>query len=81
VLTHKPDVMVIDYALNDRVLEMEKSKATMSEMVDTAMAKGIKVILLTPTPHQGFNILDTLNAYKAFKNEVTDLQNNTTLVW
>ncbi|MEJ7830163.1 MAG: SGNH/GDSL hydrolase family protein, partial [Segetibacter sp.] len=73
VLTHKPDVLFIDYALNDRVLGIEKSKAAMSKMIDTALAKGIKVILLTPTPHQSFNILDTLNVYEAFKNEVTEL--------
>lgn len=73
VLTHKPDVLFVDYALNDRMLGMEKSKAAMSKMINTALTKGIKVILLTPTPHQSFNILDTLNAYEAFKDEVTEL--------
>lgn len=73
VLTHKPDVLFIDYALNDRMLGMDKSRTAMTKMIDTALKKGIKVILLTPTPHQSFNILDTLNPYEAFKNEVTAL--------
>ena len=73
VLAHKPDVLFIDYALNDRVLGMEKSKIAMTKMIDSALKKGIKVILLTPTPHQGFNIMDTLNPYEAFKDEVTQL--------
>lgn len=73
VLTHKPDVLFIDYALNDRVLGMEKSKTALTKMIDTALARGIKIILLTPTPHQSFNILDTLNPYEAFKVEVTEL--------
>ena len=73
VLAHKPDVLFIDYALNDRALGMERSKIAMTKMIDSALKKGIKTILLTPTPHQSFNIMDTLNPYEAFKDEVTQL--------
>jgi acyl-CoA thioesterase-1 len=73
VLTHKPDVLFIDYALNDRMMGVEKSRIAMSKMIDAALKEGIKVILLTPTPHQNYNILDPTNVYEAFKNEVTDL--------
>ncbi len=49
VLTHKPDVVLIDYALNDRGVGLEKARAAWSEMIAKAKARGIKIILLTPT--------------------------------
>ena len=49
VLTHKPDVLFIDYALNDRKNGLEKTKAAWEEMIEKALYKDIKVILLTPT--------------------------------
>jgi len=73
VLTHKPDVLFIDYALNDRMIGVEKSKAAMSKMIKAALKKGIKVILLTPSPDQNYNILDPNNVYEAYKNEIIGL--------
>jgi lysophospholipase L1-like esterase len=73
VLTHKPDVLFIDYTLNDRSIGLERSTAAMRKMIDTALGRGIKIILLTPTPHQNFNILDTSNAYEPYAKEVIDL--------
>jgi len=49
VLSHNPDVITIDYALNDRGIGLEKAKASWTSMIEKAKAKGIKVILLTPT--------------------------------
>jgi lysophospholipase L1-like esterase len=49
VLSHNPDVVLIDYALNDRGLGLEKAKAAWVSMIQQAKAKGVKVILLTPT--------------------------------
>ncbi|OXU15320.1 SGNH/GDSL hydrolase family protein [Sedimentisphaera salicampi] len=49
VLRHKPDVLFIDYALNDRAAGLERTKAAWKEMIRKALAKDIKVILLTPT--------------------------------
>lgn len=49
VLTHHPDVLFIDYALNDRRVGLEKSKKSWEMMINAALEKGIKVILLTPT--------------------------------
>jgi acyl-CoA thioesterase I len=48
-LIHNPDILLIDYALNDRRVPLEKSKAAWSSMIEKALAKNIKVILLTPT--------------------------------
>lgn len=49
VLSHKPDIITIDYALNDRRIGLNKSKEAWSAMIKLAKAKGVKVILLTPT--------------------------------
>ena len=73
VLTHKPDVLFIDYALNDRMMGLEKSKSAMTKMIEAALKQGIRIVLLTPSPHQNYNILDPKNAYEPFKDEVTDL--------
>lgn len=50
VLTHRPDVLFIDYALNDRTIGLERSEKAWRSMIEAALAKGVKVILLTPTP-------------------------------
>jgi acyl-CoA thioesterase I len=49
VLCHKPDIITIDYSLNDRGIGLEASKACWSEMIETALNNNIKVILLTPS--------------------------------
>lgn len=50
VLTHRPDVLFIDYALNDRGISLEKARKSWESMIKEALKEGIKVILLTPTP-------------------------------
>lgn len=50
VLNHKPDVLFIDYALNDRNIGLERAKIAWEQMIHEAMNYGTKVILLTPTP-------------------------------
>lgn len=59
VLNHHPDILFIDYALNDRGIGLEKAKAAWRSMIEKALSKNIKVILCTPTPDQSENILDT----------------------
>jgi acyl-CoA thioesterase I len=49
VLTHRPDVLTIDYALNDRGLGLERAKAAWERMISEATAQRIPVLLLTPT--------------------------------
>lgn len=70
VLTHKPDVLFIDYALNDKSVGLEKSTDALRKMIEPALKKGIKVILLTPSPHQSYNIMDPKNPYVAFQNSI-----------
>lgn len=50
VLPHKPDVVFIDYALNDRRIGLEKARQSWQTMIEQAQQAGIKVILLTPSP-------------------------------
>jgi lysophospholipase L1-like esterase len=50
VLIHKPDVLFIDYALNDRAIGLEKARAATEQMIREAQAQQIPVILLTPSP-------------------------------
>jgi lysophospholipase L1-like esterase len=50
VLIYKPNVLFIDYALNDRGIGLERAKVAWEQMIKEALAYGPKVILLTPTP-------------------------------
>ena len=58
VLVHRPDLLFIDYALNDRGPGLEKAKAAWEAMIQKALAKNIKVILLTASPDQRVPISD-----------------------
>lgn len=66
VLTHRPDVLTIDYGLNDRRDGLEKARAAWSSMIEKALARKIKVILLTPTGDTTANLnnpVDPLNQH------------------
>jgi len=52
VLSLKPDVVTIDYSLNDRGVGLERAEAAWRAMIEAALARDIRVILLTPTPDQ-----------------------------
>ena len=57
VLSHHPDVLLLDYALNDRSIGLEKAKTAWEKMIQKALRQGIKIILLTPSPDQRVDIL------------------------
>jgi lysophospholipase L1-like esterase len=48
-LNHRPDVVTIDYGLNDRRIGLEKAGAAWRGMIELALGRGVKVLLLTPT--------------------------------
>jgi len=50
VLSHKPDVVTIDYSLNDRRIGLERAETAWRSMITNALTHQIKVLLLTPTP-------------------------------
>ncbi len=49
VLNHNPDLILIDYALNDRRLGLETARTAWESMIQAAKSQNIKTILLTPT--------------------------------
>ncbi len=49
VLSHKPDIVFIDYALNDRRKPMDQVEAAWKSMIASAKKNGIPVVLVTPT--------------------------------
>ncbi|MDR1480223.1 MAG: SGNH/GDSL hydrolase family protein [Planctomycetaceae bacterium] len=73
VLTHRPDVLFIDYALNDRGIGLERAKKAWESMIETALAKNIKVILLTPTPDWSVNILDDNTSLAQHAKQIREL--------
>jgi len=56
VLNHKPDVLFIDYALNDRSIGLKKAKIAWEKMIKQTLEYGTKLILMTPTPDLGEDI-------------------------
>jgi acyl-CoA thioesterase-1 len=50
VLPLRPQVVTIDYSLNDRGIGLARAETAWRAMLTNAAAHGIKVILLTPTP-------------------------------
>lgn len=49
VLTHRPDLVTIDYGLNDRMVDFEQVQNAWDRMVTLALAQNCKVVLMTPT--------------------------------
>ena len=58
VLPLRPDVVTIDYALNDRRVGLDKARAAWVQMIQKAQATRIKVILLTPSPDLSSKLSD-----------------------
>jgi hypothetical protein len=50
VLGTKPDLIFIDYGLNDRGMGVDKARKNLEKMLLKAKKRKVKVILLTPTP-------------------------------
>jgi len=73
VLIHKPDVIFIDYALNDRGVGLEKAKEAWNKMINIAKKQVIKVILVTPSPDQNVNLTDSTNVLKKHTDQIIQL--------
>lgn len=73
VLTHNPDVLMIDYALNDRGVGLEKAREAWEKMIQSALAQDIKVILLTPSPDQRVDILEPENLLAQHAEQIRGL--------
>lgn len=73
VLNHKPDVIFIDYALNDRRIGLEASRKSWEYMIKAALKKNIKVILLTATPDQKVDLTDPKSDLQLLCNQIMDM--------
>ncbi len=75
VLNHQPDVLFIDYALNDRGAGLDKSYKAWHEMIKKAKRENIKIILLTPSPDQRVDYADANNELKKHSDQIIRLAN------
>ncbi|PQJ79605.1 SGNH/GDSL hydrolase family protein [Polaribacter porphyrae] len=73
VLIYKPDVLFIDYALNDRSMGLEKAKKAWEKMIVEAKNYGTKVILLTPTPDTREDISNDDSKLAKHSQQIRDL--------
>lgn len=58
VLSLRPDVVFIDYAINDRGIGPERSRAAWTTMIQACRSARIPVVLLTATPIQNESVTD-----------------------
>jgi hypothetical protein len=58
VLSCQPDLLLIDYALNDRGIGLERAKVSWTAMIEKALSISSKIILLTPTADKRANYDD-----------------------
>lgn len=73
VLSVRPDVVTIDYALNDRGIGLQRSKAAWESMIRAAQANNVKVILLTPTADQSANLEDEHDPLNQHARQIREL--------
>ena len=73
VLIHRPDVLFLDYALNDTGIGLERSKEAWHSMIGKALDQKIKVILLTPSPDQRIDIMETDNVLGQHQKQIRQL--------
>ena len=73
VLDKKPDVIFIDYALNDRGAGLEKSRIAWEKMIQEALQKNIKVVLFTPSPDQRNDIIAPGNELEQHADQIRKL--------
>ena len=55
VLCHRPDLLFIDYALNDRRLTEKQMQDAWTAMIEQALSHAIPVVLVTPTGAEDVN--------------------------
>lgn len=73
VLPYKPDVLFIDYALNDRSIGLQNAKKADEQMIRKALKKHIKVILLTPSPDLTVDITKPGNILEQYTDMLISL--------
>jgi acyl-CoA thioesterase-1 len=74
-LVHHPDVLFIDYALNDLNIDLTQTKKAWESMIKQAKSRNIKVVLLTPSPDLRVNFSDSTNLLKKNTDQIIRLAN------
>lgn len=82
VLTHQPDVIFIDYALNDAGIGLTRARQAWRLMIEQAQQANVRVILFTPTPDQRVDRTNPANPLRQHADQVIQLakQYHTSLV-
>ena len=75
VLSKQPDVVFIDYALNDRSIGLPRAKVAWENMIKEALKAKVKLILLTPTPDLKEDIKDPNAPLAQHTNQIIELGN------
>jgi acyl-CoA thioesterase-1 len=73
VLIHKPDILFIDYALNDRKLGIDSAKVEWESMIQMALEADIKIILLTPSPDHKLDLKEDDTILDQHANQIRAL--------
>lgn len=73
VLNHNPDVLFIDYALNDRRIGLDSARMAWVEMIKKTKERGIPLILLTPSPDTRVDFLSPDNKLKQHTDQIITL--------
>lgn len=73
VLAQQPDLIFIDYAINDRSQPVANVEAAWQAMIDDAAAAGVPVMLLTPTGVAGEDLSDPANLLTERANLIRSL--------
>ncbi|MBN1126464.1 MAG: hypothetical protein JXA82_15775 [Sedimentisphaerales bacterium] len=73
VLSVQPDVILIDYGLNDRRIGLAQAKVAWQKMISLSQAAGSKVILLTPTPDVSANLDDPNDSLNLHAEQIRQL--------
>ena len=58
VLSHKPELITIDYGLNDRGIGLERAEYAWRKMIEAALDRNIRVMLMTPSWDQTYFLQD-----------------------
>lgn len=73
VLDHRPDVLFLDYALNDRSIGLDLARDSWTAMITRAVDAGAKVVLLTPSADLRSDLTDPADDLARHTEQVRDL--------
>lgn len=73
VLALRPDVVTLDYGLNDRRIGLERAKAAWTAMIQAAQARKVRVVLLTPSWDLGVKPMDSADPLFQHADQIRQL--------